>query len=334
VVATSDNHLAALLAPREIVHRVRLEAGRQVRLDVRLRPGGLSRQIAMLTLGALPRRRSDDDEIAHAASLAADADVAVVVVGTTEQIESEGFDRASLALPGRQDDLVRAVAAANPRTVVVVNSGAPVELPWLDEVGAVLLTWFPGQEAGNALADVLTGAVEPGGRMPTSWPHAADDEPVLSPVPRDGRLDYAEGVHIGYRGWLHAGVEPALPFGSGFGYTTWRFDELALERTGTGGLGARVTVTNTGERAGTQTVQLYLSRRDSGVERPSRWLAGFARVSADPGQSAVAAFEVARDRFAHWSVDDHDWRHEPGRFGVHVGASVLDTPLHGSWTIE
>ncbi|HEY2297806.1 MAG TPA: glycoside hydrolase family 3 C-terminal domain-containing protein, partial [Jatrophihabitans sp.] len=334
VIASSDNHLAALLAPREIVQPVPMKAGEQVRLEVRLKPGGMSRQIAMLTLGALPRRRSDDDEIAHAGALAREADVAVVVVGTTEQIESEGFDRESLALPGRQDDLVRAVAAANPRTVVVVNSGAPVELPWLDEVGAVLLTWFPGQEAGNALADVLTGAVEPGGRMPTSWPGAATDEPVLSPVPEGGRLRYAEGVHIGYRGWLRAGLEPALPFGSGLGYATWRFDDLALEPIRTGGLRARVTLTNTGERAGTQLVQLYLSRPVSAVERPHRWLAGFARVHADAGRAAVAEIAVERSRFAHWSVTEHDWAWEPGRFEVHVGASVLDTPLQGCWEIE
>jgi beta-glucosidase len=332
VVSTSDNHLAALLAPREVVHEVALKAGDRVRVDVRLRPGGLSRQIAMLTLGALPRRRSDDDELAHAAELAAGADVAVVVVGTTEQIESEGFDRESLALPGRQDDLVRAVAAANPRTVVVVNSGAPVELPWLDEVAAVVLTWFPGQEAGHAIADVLTGAVEPGGRMPTSWPHRGDDEPVLSPVPQDGRLVYAEGVHVGYRGWLSAGIEPALAFGSGLGYTTWRFDALELAPATDGAL-ARVTLTNTGDRAGTQTVQVYLSRPASTVVRPRRWLAGFARVSVDAGERAVAEIVIDRSRFAHWSVIEHDWALEPGTFEVHAGASVLDTPLGGEWEL-
>jgi beta-glucosidase len=265
-------------------------------------------------------------------SLAGSADVAVVVVGTTEQIESEGFDRESLALPGAQNDLVRAVAAANPRTVVVVNSGAPVELPWLEQVGAVLLTWFPGQEAGNALADVLTGVVEPGGRMPTTWPHDAGAEPVRSPVPDDGRLVYGEGVHIGYRGWLRAGLEPALPFGFGLGYTTWRLDDLRLEPDD-GGLVAEVRVTNTGVRAGTHIVQVYLSRPTSAVPRPHRWLAGFTRVSAEPGQSVMAGIRVGRDRFAHWSVAEHDWALEPGTFEAHVGSSVLDTPLAGEWEI-
>ena len=125
----------------------------------------------------------------------------VVVVGTTNEVESEGFDRTTLALPGRQDELVRRVAAANPRTVVVVNAGSPVELPWADEVAAILLTWFPGQEAGYALADVLTGAAEPGGRMPTTWPVQMADCPVLDTTPVDGALAYTEGVFIGYRAW-------------------------------------------------------------------------------------------------------------------------------------
>ena len=122
------------------------------------------------------------------------SDVAVVVVGTTAEVESEGFDRTTLALPGRQDDLVRRVAAANPRTVVIVNAGSPVELPWADDVAAVLLAWFPGQEVGHALADVLLGAAEPGGRLPTTWPVVAADCPVLGTTPADGALAYDEGV--------------------------------------------------------------------------------------------------------------------------------------------
>jgi hypothetical protein len=124
-----------------------------------------------------------DDEIARAAELSASVDVAIVIVGTSDRIESEGFDRTTLALPGCQAELVEAVLRRNPRTVVVVNSGAPVELPWLDQAPATLLAWFPGQEAGHALADVLTGAVEPGGRMPTNWPRHAADRPAPSPVP-------------------------------------------------------------------------------------------------------------------------------------------------------
>jgi beta-glucosidase len=275
-----------------------------------------------------------DDEILRAAELAAGADVAIVIVGTSDRIESEGSDRATLALPGRQADLVEAVLRRNPRTVVVVNSGAPVEMPWLDEAPATLLAWFPGQEAGHALADVLTGAREPGGRMPTTWPRHTGDRPLPSPVPADGKLRYAEGLHVGYRAWLRHGAEPALPFGSGLGYTTWRFDSLAVLGADDGeDATARVTLTNTGPRRGTQTVQVYLSRPDSAVERPVRWLGGFARVGAEPGETVTVDVSVPRGQFAHWSDADHCWTCEPGTFEVLAGDGAASVPLRGTWEI-
>jgi beta-glucosidase len=161
-------------------------------------PGGFGEaEPAVVTFQLnLAKQASDEEELEHAVALAAEADVAVVVVGTTEEVESEGFDRDALALPGRQDELVRRVAAANPRTVVVVNAGAPVLLPWANQVPAVLVTWFPGQEFGNALADVLCGDREPGGRLPTVWP-AAEHDHLPSTRPVDGRLVYAESIHVG-----------------------------------------------------------------------------------------------------------------------------------------
>ena len=170
---------------------------------------------------------TDDEEMEAAVALAASSDVAVVVVGTTAEVESEGFDRTSLALPGRQDELVRKVAAANPRTVVVVNSGAPVLLPWAGEVAAVLLTWFGGQEFGNALADVLLGEAEPGGRLPTTWP--ASEEGLPSAQPDDGVLSYTEGLFIGYRAFDRDGREPLFPFGHGGGYTTWSYESITVD---------------------------------------------------------------------------------------------------------
>src|SRR6185312_12321253 len=170
-----------------------------------------------------PPHGTDDEEMEAAVALAAGSDVAVVVVGTTAEVESEGFDRTSLALPGRQDELVRKVAAANPRTVVVVNSGAPVLLPWAGEVAAVLLTWFGGQEFGNALADVLLGGVEPGGRLPTTWPASEEGLPSTRPV--DGVLEYREGLGIGHRG----AVAARFAFGHGLGFTVWEYLELRVD---------------------------------------------------------------------------------------------------------
>ncbi len=166
--------------------------------------------VVAFSLVHLGPRRDPDELIAEAVAEARAADTAVVVVATTERVESEGFDRTDLALPGRQDDLVRAVAAANPNTVVVVNAGSPVEMPWREDVAAVLLTWFPGQEGGAALADVLTGAEEPGGRLPTTWPAVLADAPVTDVVPVDGELAYAEGPFIGYRAWDRSGRTPRV----------------------------------------------------------------------------------------------------------------------------
>ncbi|MFI7385524.1 glycoside hydrolase family 3 C-terminal domain-containing protein [Streptomyces sp. NPDC049813] len=267
--------------------------------------------------------------LAGAVAAARRADVAVVVVGTTDGDEAEGHDRTSLALPGHQDDLVRAVAAANPRTVVVVNSGAPVELPWRHEVGAVLLTWLPGQEAGGALADCLFGAVEPGGRLPTTWARRLDDAPVTATEPVDGVLAYDEGVHVGHRAWLRSGRAPAYWFGHGLGYTTWRYESVEVPEA----VGAdeeftvSVLVRNTGERAGREVVQVYLSRPDSAVERPVRWLAGYAAVRAAPGESVLARVTVPPRLLRHWSAAAGGWAVEPGRFTVHAGRSAGDLPL-------
>ncbi|BFO17198.1 hypothetical protein SHKM778_35860 [Streptomyces sp. KM77-8] len=166
--------------------------------------------------------------LAEAARAAREADAAIVVVGTTEHGESEGYDRTDLALGAGQDALVHAVASANPRTVAVVNSGGPVEMPWREAAGAVLLAWFPGQEGGGGLADVLFGRAEPGGRLPTTWPAVLADAPVTRTRPVDGRLPYDEGLHVGHRGWLRQHRTPAYWFGHGLGYTTWTYEELSV----------------------------------------------------------------------------------------------------------
>ncbi|MFJ1756424.1 glycoside hydrolase family 3 C-terminal domain-containing protein [Kitasatospora sp. NPDC088134] len=256
------------------------------------------------------------------------ADVAVVV-GTTDEHESEGFDRSGLELPGGQDALVAAVAAANPRTVVVVNAGSPVLLPWRERVGAVLTCWFPGQEGGHALADVLLGRVEPGGRLPTTWPDAAADCPVYSTVPAGGRLEYAEGLHLGHRGWLRSGRVPAYWFGHGLGWGEWRY--LALDADPApgpdGSWAVRVGLRNDGVRRSRETVQLYLSRPSSAVERPVRRLAGFGRVEAGPGERVGVELRLPARAFEHWSVAERAWRTEPGAFTVLAGPHAGELPL-------
>ncbi|MFD4372152.1 beta-glucosidase [Streptomyces sp. NPDC058486] len=276
----------------------------------------------MFSFVHLGPRRDPDELIAEAVEAARAADTAVVVVATTERVESEGFDRKDLALPGRQDDLVRAVAAVNPNTVVVVNAGSPVELPWREDVAAILLGWFPGQEGGAALADVLTGAEEPGGRLPTTWPVTLADVPVTEVTPTEGALDYAEGLFIGYRAWDKAGAAPAYPFGHGLGYTTWSYDSLtATPETVT------VRLTNTGDRPGRETVQLYLAPVGDTVERPARWLAAFAGVEAAPGETVETVVELPRRAFEIWDEEKNAWTLVPGRYELHAARSLTDARL-------
>jgi beta-glucosidase len=328
VAAVGTDLGAALLAPPSTSAAVSVVAGTPVplRLEFDLPTGPEAIPALGVTFGLEPDNSRPAELIAEAVEAARAADVAVVVVGTNSRVESEGFDRTSLSLPGAQDDLVRAVAAANPRTIVVVNAGSPVLLPWRDEVPAVLVGYFGGQEFGHALADMIFGDVEPGGRLPTTWPAAEADVPVLNVTPVDGVLRYDEGIHIGYRAWLRSGKTPAYPFGHGLGYTTWALDGLEAPTaiTAGDGLTVSVTVTNTGDRPGKQVVQVYAERAETSIDRPVRWLVGFASVTLDAGASAPVAVAVPGRAFAHWS---DGWTWEPGMFELRVGTSIDSLPL-------
>ncbi|MFF1812632.1 glycoside hydrolase family 3 protein [Streptomyces sp. NPDC058251] len=298
-----------------------LTAGRPVEVSlthVVSLPEGIPMKVVGFALAHQEPQRDPDELIAEAVEAARAADTAVVVVATTDRVESEGFDRKDLRLPGRQDELVHAVAAANPNTVVVVNSGSPVELPWRDEVAAVLLSWFPGQQGGAALADVLTGAHEPGGRLPTTW-GAFEDAPVTEVLPSDGELPYTEGVFIGYRAWEKAGKTPSYPFGHGLGYTDWTYESIEVD-----GTTATIRVRNSGERAGREVVQVYLAPVEPGAERPARLLAGFAGVEAAPGESAEAVVELPRRAFEIWEESTNAWSFVKGSYEVQAGRSITD----------
>ncbi|WP_307813428.1 glycoside hydrolase family 3 C-terminal domain-containing protein [Streptomyces sp. N35] len=310
---------------------VELKAGAPVEVSLDVTPPkieGMPIEAVALSLSHAEPRRDADEMIAEAVRIAREADTAVVLVATTDRVESEGFDRRDLRLPGRQDDLVRAVAAANPNTVVVVNSGSPVELPWREDVAAVLLSWFPGQEGGAALADVLTGAQEPGGRLPTTW-GALADAPVTEVTPdAEGRLTYGEGVFIGYRAWDKAGATPSYSFGHGLGYTDWTYESLQVTREE-----ATVRLRNTGARTGRETVQLYLAPpADGAVERPARALAAFGRVTADAGESVEVRIPLPRRAFEIWDESAAAWAYQKGTYTLEAGRSLADRRL--SATIE
>ncbi|MDQ0644155.1 beta-glucosidase [Microbacterium murale] len=316
---------AAFLNPPSLTTPVQVQANRTIDIRAeftRASRGALDGALSV-TLGIAPERTNPDELIARAVKTAESAEVAIVVVGTNSKVESEGYDRVDLDLPGRQDDLVRAVAATGTPTVVVVNAGSPVVLPWASEVAAIVQGYFGGQEFGHAIADVLSGAAEPGGRLPTTWPASLADVPVSEVTPTDGRLVYREGLHIGYRAWLKDAVEPAFPFGHGLGYTSWAWG--AAQRQGDT---VEVTLSNTGQRPGKQVVQVYAEAPDSAVERPARWLVGFAVVHASPGQTVTATVPVPSRRLAHWAGE---WVVEPGLYTLRVGSSVAELPIRIDW---
>lgn len=318
-----------LTRPGEVRAVLPLADGQETGLTVEFRPAPDGDGPLALRLG-IAAQADDEALLSEAVAAAASADAAVVVVGTADGLESEGFDRDTLALPGRQDELVRRVAAANPRTVVVVNAGMPVLLPWAGQVAAVLCAWLPGQAMGGALADVLLGRAEPGGRLPVTLPVTEADCPVLHAIPSGGHLAYSEGLLTGYRGYDAAGLAPAFPFGHGLGYTSWSYHGLAVSSAALEAgqdLLVQVRVRNTGQRHGREIVQVYAGPRRAAAGRPLRVLGGFAAVTAAPGETAEATVRVPARVFAVYDKEAGGWSWPPGEFIVSAGRSSADRPL-------
>jgi beta-glucosidase len=320
----------AMVRPGEIRATVYLAAGREAEIGICLRPDDWPQGPVAIRLGLVPAP-DDDTMLNQAVEAARAADAAVLVVGSGPATESEGFDRTGLALPGRQDELVRRVAAVNDRTIVVVNAGMPVLMPWADQVAAVGYAWLPGQEMGTALADVLLGRAEPGGRLPVTLPAAEADCPVLHAVPAGGRLEYREGLLIGYRGYDRAGTKPRFPFGHGLGYTTWVYESAVADApvaAPDGDLGVTVVLRNTGPRTGREIVQAYLEPPTADPGRPVRVLVAFAAVTAAPGEHAEARLSVPARAFSRYDEAAGTWVRPSGEFTIRIGRSSADLPLH------
>jgi beta-glucosidase len=301
-----------------------LDAGRsyEVVLEALPEPGNVC--AALTDVEVEPVLADRDARFAEAERAAGAADVAVVVVGSNDQWESEGADRTGIELPAGQDELVRRVLAANPRTVVVLNCGAPMLLPWLGDVPAALLAWYPGQEAGDAIVDVLVGDAEPGGRMPTTWPHAERDTPSFLHYPGEaGVVRYGEELHVGHRWYDARGIEPLVPFGHGGSYTSFEWDQPTVHGSGTDVV-VEVPVTNIGERAGSDVVQVYVAPREPVVLRPPKELGGFAKVRLGAGEGTVARISLRDRSFSRWDVATHTWTVDPGTYDIVVAASAVD----------
>jgi beta-glucosidase len=282
--------------------------------------------------------RYGDRVEASAKALAARVDVVVIAVGFDGSSESEGSDR-TFRLPPGQDELIQAMAAANERTVVVMNSGGAVDINgWLDHVPALLQAWFPGQEGGTAVAEILFGTVNPSGRLPASFERRWQDNPAHDyyyPEPGTPRIVYEEGIFVGYRGYEKNGVAPLFPFGHGLSYTTFRYSNIALspEKTDDGKVQVTFDLTNTGSRTGAEVAQVYVADTHSNVPRPPKELKGFAKVELQPGETKHVTVELNRRSLSYYDVDEKAWRAEPGMFDVLVGRSSTMIELRGKLTL-
>jgi beta-glucosidase len=246
------------------------------------------------------------------------------VVGSDADWESEGRDRPDLKLVGAQAELVERILAVNPRTAVVLNAGGPVEMPWTDAAGATLVAWFPGEEGAPALADILTGAVEPGGRLPMTFPVRLADVGAQRWYPgENGTVVYGEGRMVGYRHFDHAGVEPAYCFGHGLTFTTFEYGAPEVEVEGWR-VRTRIPITNTGDRAGTEVVQLYVGRPDGDRQRPPQELKAFKKIHVGAGETRTAVLELDTRSFATWDESEHRWVNGEGRFELYFAASSRD----------
>jgi beta-glucosidase len=302
-----------------------LEAGRAYLLTLEYARSEES-LVPMVRLGCLPPVPAN--AIERASALAATSDVAIVCVGFGGDWQSEGFDRPDMDLPGKQDALVEQVAAANPRTVVVLNTGSPIAMPWLEKVAAVVQAWYPGQECGNAIADVLFGDTNPSGKLPQTFPVRLEDTPAYLDLPgENGKVYYGEGLFVGYRYYDKRKITPLFPFGFGLSYTSFDYGPLRLGAREIGPddtLQVSVEITNTGQRAGKEVVQLYIRDVVASLERPDKELKAFAKVHLEPGECKTVTLAVARDALAYYDDLAREWVAEAGEFEVLIGASSED----------
>jgi beta-glucosidase len=278
--------------------------------------------------------RPEDLVSAESKAVAAQADVVVLAVGFDQSIEGESGDRMFVLPPG-QDELINQIAAANKNTIVVVTSGGGVDMtPWVDHVPALFEAWYPGQEGGTALAQLLFGEFSPSGKLPMTFDRRWEENPTHDsyyPKSGDKKVTYTEGVFVGYRGYDKSGVKPLFPFGYGLSYTTFAYKNLTVFPSTSAGhpVEVRFEVTNTGNRAGAEIAQVYVGDSHSSVPRPKKELKGFAKVSLAPGETRQVTIKLDRRAFAYYDVKTHDWKVEPGDFDLYVARSAAQVELTG-----
>ncbi|MGD0619188.1 MAG: glycoside hydrolase family 3 C-terminal domain-containing protein, partial [Bryobacteraceae bacterium] len=264
----------------------------------------------------------------EAADLAAKADVVLVFAGDSPKVEKEGQDRESMDLPAGQNELIDAVVKANPHTVVVLNVGAPVTMPWVEQTPAVLNAWFPGEEGGHAIADILFGDVNPSGRLPETFPRRLEDSPSWGHYPgKDGVVDYADGIYVGYRHFDKQNIDPLFCFGHGLSYTKFEYTDLKVSPQE-----VTLKVRNTGSRDGAEVVQLYIQPLAPSIDRPVKELKAFRRIDLKHGETSTVTLTLDDRSLAYFDPAKKTWVTDPGKYEVLVGSSSRDIRLKGTVT--
>jgi beta-glucosidase len=311
---------------------LKLKKGQRLNLRVEYHSGeGGNLPRGKVSLALVPSRPSMQEAI----DIAKKSDLVIAIVGTTSIEESEEKDRATLNLPGDQDRLISELAKVNPRTVVVLQTGGPVVMGhWLKHVPTVLETWFPGQEGPYALVDVLTGRVNPSGKLPMTFPKAQADSSSHGNFPgADSSVTYAEGIFVGYRYFDRDRIEPEFPFGHGLSYTRFKYSNLAIDVERSDIASPLVTVsfdlTNEGSRAGAEAAQVYVGERAPSVPRPPQELKNFTKVFLQPHETKRVTLRLRKRAFAHYDVITHSWKIDPGKYDIMVGSSSRDHRVHG-----
>lgn len=282
--------------------------------------------------------KTDEKLLAEAVEAAKKAKVAVIFAGLPDAFESEGFDRSHMRMPDCQNELISRVAAVQPNTVVVLHNGSPVEMPWVNEVKGILEAYLSGQAVGGAVCDILFGRVNPSAKLPETFPLKLEDNPsYLFYIGERDKVEYREGIFVGYRYYDKKKMDVLFPFGHGLSYTTFAYSNLTVDKErmkDTDVMKVSVDVTNTGKMAGKEIVQLYVADQESAVIRPLKELKGFEKIALAPGETKTVTFTLDKRAFAFYSVKLQDWYVETGAFDIMVGRSSRDIVLTKEVTVE
>ena len=301
---------------------VSLQEGRKYQLVIEYKWVG---RFPAIQFGMLPPDSIDLKE--EALSVASQADAVILIVGTNPDWETEGVDRTSMDLPSLQNELIHSICSINSNTVVVLNTGSPHNMPWVNESKCILQSWFPGQEFGHSLSDIIFGIENPSGKLPTSFPTDIKDTPAYNFYPgKDLQMDYKEGLYIGYRWYEEKKIKPLFPFGHGLSFTTFKYSEMRIipPVNDSSVISCEINIQNIGQVKGKEIVQCYVGVKTSSIDRPIKVLKGFQKIELDPNVSKQIIFNLSERDLAYWSIENSCWTLEPAEYIVYIGSSSED----------